>query len=78
MAPRRVDVEVVLTPPCIFCIENHEWNIQGAVRMTLISRASGTLLHHVDVGRRGPSLHHHERHLEFGRIVASEIEAPNM
>ena len=39
-----IDVNVItcVTPPCIFCTENHEWNIQGGVRMTLASRANHT------------------------------------
>ena len=35
-----VDVKVIITPPCIFCMENHAWNTQGGVRMTLTSRAT--------------------------------------
>ena len=29
-----VDDKVILTPPCIFCMGNHECKIQGGVRMT--------------------------------------------
>ena len=32
-----VDARVTLTPPCIFCTEKDEWNVQGGVRMTLTS-----------------------------------------
>ena len=35
-----VDIKAILTPPFTFCIDNHEWNTQGGVRMTLTSRAS--------------------------------------
>ena len=34
---RRGDVRAILTPPCVCCMENHEWNIQGGVRMTLLT-----------------------------------------
>jgi hypothetical protein len=34
------DVKVILTPPCIFCVANRRWNIQGSVRMTLASGAA--------------------------------------
>jgi hypothetical protein len=27
----RADVKVILTPPCISYIENHEWQMQGGV-----------------------------------------------
>jgi hypothetical protein len=33
-------VNVTLTPPCISCMENREWNIQGGVRLAVTSRAS--------------------------------------
>ena len=35
-----VDVKVILTQLCIFFMGNHEWNIQGGVRMTLTSTAT--------------------------------------
>jgi hypothetical protein len=33
--------KVILMPPCIFCIPDHEWNIQGGVRMTGSPCAAG-------------------------------------
>ena len=32
-----MDVKVSMMQPCMCCIENHEWNTQGGVRVTLTS-----------------------------------------
>jgi hypothetical protein len=31
----RTGGEVITTPPCLLCMDNHEWNIQGCLKLTL-------------------------------------------
>ena len=33
------DVNVILTRPCMFCVEHHSWNTQGGVRMSVTPTA---------------------------------------
>jgi hypothetical protein len=40
VVPIGVDVQVILAPPCMFCMENHQYNMQAGIRMTLTPMAS--------------------------------------